>query len=112
MEGKVKANYKQQNEMFLSLFDGRWTILMCGVCGYEGHEGVAPLWGELNKCEYSKFAVSSNTFPNGTHKFLPTHVFLANVSSAQGGATFPSMFCNEESPGSAEGVNYEVNSTG
>merc|ERR1712057_30643 len=39
------ANYKQQNEIFLMVFDGRWTVLMCGICatymGFIYNEGLS-----------------------------------------------------------------------
>jgi len=44
-EEQVLKTYKQQNEIFLMVFDGRWTVLMCGVCacymGFIYNEGLS-----------------------------------------------------------------------
>jgi len=143
-QASVLKTYKQQNEIFLMLFDGRWTILMCGITamymgliyneglsvafdffgsGYSmGHypeltfgasSGVAvdcysgSHWGEHShevwsnwgndSCAVSSVAMSAAHFDNHTYKFLPTRGFKAGVADNGGGATFPSMFCDDYS---------------
>jgi vacuolar-type H+-ATPase subunit I/STV1 len=44
-EDAVLKTYNQQNEIFLMVFDGRWTVIMCGICatymGFIYNEGLS-----------------------------------------------------------------------
>jgi len=145
-ETATLKSYKHQNEIFLMVFDGRWTVLMCGVCatymgliyneglsvafdwfgsGYKldhfpessfGAKSGAPvnclsgasmghgLYGPMGNasCLIGSMVVSSYSFANHTHKFLPTQLFKGkDYSSNTNGATFPSLWCKKSTKGAS-----------